>query len=113
MKQMKIFRKLKASLMIALPIMMLNIHTAFAGVNFNEAQAKTDAQTLLNPVANFMLWISLPLTLVAGGLAYLGHTMKSQEEKEQMPVQKLIKGYLIGYVVYLFFTVMLKWFTIS
>ena len=106
-------KKLGQTITASAVIWMTNMNSVFAEVTFNEGQAKSDLQNLLNPISNVLLFIALPLTLCAIGLSYIGWSGKDEEEKESMPFTKIVKKYVIAFVIFGLSGAILKWFSIS
>lgn len=109
----KILMKMKQSLILCATLFLMNVQSVFAAVGFNEAQAKSDIQNLLNPISNVLLFIALPITAASIGLSYISWNGKDEEEKESMPFTKVVKKHIIAFVMFGLAGAMLKWFSIS
>lgn len=106
-------KKFKTAFALGVMILMMNIQNVHAEVGFNEAQAKSDIQNLLNPISNVLLFVALPLTAASIGLSYLSWNGKDEEEKESMPFPKVVKKHIIAFILFGLSGAMLKWFSIS
>lgn len=115
-------KKIQQSIMFAAMLFMMNVQQVFAtgttpapsgAVTFNAAQAKTDLTALLNPISNVLIFIALPITIVSIGISYLSWNTKDEEEKESMPFTKIVKKYIIAFIIFGLSGAILKWFTIS
>lgn len=110
---MKKIRKFKVAISTFTICTLIKLNSVSAAVSFNQGQATTDVQALLDPIANVMIGISIPLAICSAGYSYFTWNGKDEEEKEQMPFHKSIKKHVIAFVLFGLLSTILKWFTIS
>lgn len=110
---MKKTRKFKVALSTFMICTLIKLNSVSAAVSFNQSQATSDIKALLDPIANVMMIVALPIAICSGGYAYFTWNGKDEEEKEQMPFHKTIKKITIAFVLFGLLGTILKWFTIS
>lgn len=110
---MKKIRKFKVAIATFTICTLIKLNSISAAVSFNQGQATTDVKAILDPIANVMIGISVPLAICSAGYSYFTWNGKDEEEKEQMPFHKSIKKHVIAFVLFGLLSTILKWFTIS
>lgn len=105
--------KLATALYSVFGIFTIFAMSVYADVTFDQAKAVQDIKALLDPVANCLLIIALPVSLVSIAGSFLSWNAKDDQEKESMPFVKAAKKQLIAFAVLGLASGALKWFTIS
>ena len=79
--------------------LLVSNFTNVNAVGFDEAAAKSLAESYITPFTSFLLW-AVPLVCVAGCIGkYITWMGKDDDEKEQKPIEKSIKKYVFWAVV--------------
>lgn len=107
------FKNIKIAISTFVIFTIFRLNSVSAAVTFNQGQATSDIKGLLDPIANFLIIISLPATICSIIFSYITWTGKDEEEKEQLPFHKTIKKHIIAFVLCGLAGAILKWFTIS
>ncbi|MCI6272218.1 MAG: hypothetical protein MR601_04640 [Erysipelotrichaceae bacterium] len=80
-------------------LVVSSFFTDVKAVGFDEAAAKSLAESYITPFTSFLLW-AVPLVCVVGCIGkYITWMGKDDDEKEQKPIAKSIKKYIFWAVV--------------
>lgn len=104
---------MKKLICLSTTYMLLFLISPVAAEGFDEQAAKDLVSKYTTPITNFLLWVVPVATVIVCIANYVTWAMKDERERENSPWSKQIKSVIIGAIVVMSISAILKIFGIA